>query len=194
MSPPFQLQVAIALVAGALPPSLIHLVFASTSGKEKLALPVSSEGNEALLKDPFDVSTPEAFVQGAPIDEEIVWKKVRTYSQFLQSLLIDAFPLDQAVENTPGCPPFCGPLPAMRLSRLDGRVQPPGPTSLRAAHGVCPLHLDLSHLFHRQHRLTACATHHPPRGAYISCFSTPYGYYRLPFQASPRRCGFPCDR
>ena len=77
-SPPFQLPVAIALTAGTIPLSIAHLLLARSDNTHKTTLPVSAQGDEALSKDPFDIASPEVFVEGTPIDEFKFWKKVCT--------------------------------------------------------------------------------------------------------------------
>ena len=36
------------------------------------------EGEEGLLRDPFDVTEPEDLVDGQPVDEERFWNRVRS--------------------------------------------------------------------------------------------------------------------
>ncbi|KAI0631359.1 ABC transporter type 1, transmembrane domain-containing protein [Trametes polyzona] len=73
--PEYQLHVAIAL-AVALTTSLG--VFAlSRQDEKKNALPTFVDGEEGLARDPFDVTTPEDFIDGMPIDEERFWSKMR---------------------------------------------------------------------------------------------------------------------
>lgn len=73
--PEYQLHVALAL-AVALAGSLgTHLL--SGSSKSKDALPTFSEGQEGLARDPFDVTKPEDFVDGTPLNEGAFWTKVR---------------------------------------------------------------------------------------------------------------------
>lgn len=72
--PPFQLEVAIALGVCAAASLAAFLVFAPAEGK--IQLPVHGNG-EGDGPDPFDVAQPEDFVDGAPIDEDDFWKRVR---------------------------------------------------------------------------------------------------------------------
>ena len=73
--PEYQLHVAIAL-AIACATSLGLLVLAGPKDR-KDALPTTSDGQEGLTRDPFDVTTPEDFVDGIPVDEQRFWTKVR---------------------------------------------------------------------------------------------------------------------
>ncbi|KAI0821920.1 multidrug resistance-associated ABC transporter [Trametes gibbosa] len=82
--PEYQLHVAIGLAA-ALVTSIGVFVLAGPQA-EKNALPTFAEGQEGLGRDPFDVTTPEDFVDGLPIDEDRFWYKMR-----LRKLAISAF-------------------------------------------------------------------------------------------------------
>lgn len=59
--------------------SLTRLVYHSRQDEGKIKLPSSSllveEGREET-KDPFNVTVPEDFVNGTPIDEDKFWLKV----------------------------------------------------------------------------------------------------------------------
>ncbi|KAI0367391.1 multidrug resistance-associated ABC transporter [Pilatotrama ljubarskyi] len=76
--PTYQLHVAVAL-AVALPISLGISLLAGPRKEQtqKDALPSFVEGEEALTRDPFDVATPEDFVDGTPVDEQRFWFKMR---------------------------------------------------------------------------------------------------------------------
>ncbi|KAI0355834.1 multidrug resistance-associated ABC transporter [Trametes cingulata] len=76
--PAYQLHVAIAL-AVAVPISLGIFLFAGPQNErnEKDALPTFVEGEEGLARDPFDVATPEDFIDGTPVDEQRFWFKMR---------------------------------------------------------------------------------------------------------------------
>lgn len=74
--PRFQLEVAAALVASALPSLVAFYILRPRQGK--IQLPIHSEGNgvEAHEHDPFDVLTREDVVEGEPIDEAAFWARV----------------------------------------------------------------------------------------------------------------------
>lgn len=76
--PPYQLHVAIAQAASAAG-SLAAFTLATSQGG-KNALPTSSDGEEDLSRDPFNVTKPEDFVDGTPIDEDHFWARVRLLS------------------------------------------------------------------------------------------------------------------
>ena len=69
--PQYQLHVAVTLAVGLLA-SLTAWSFAGPK-KPPTALPTSEDG---LLPDPFDVTRPEDFVEGTPVDETRFWAKV----------------------------------------------------------------------------------------------------------------------
>ncbi|KAI0717016.1 multidrug resistance-associated ABC transporter [Earliella scabrosa] len=73
--PQYQLHVAIAL-AVTLVGSFTAYVY-SGSKSQKDALPTFVEGEEGLARDPFDVTKPEDFVDGAPVNEDGFWKQMR---------------------------------------------------------------------------------------------------------------------
>ncbi|KAJ8693740.1 hypothetical protein PTI98_008710 [Pleurotus ostreatus] len=75
--PRFQLEVAAALVASALPSLVAFYILRPRQGK--IQLPIHSEGNgvEAHEHDPFDVLTREDVVEGEPIDEAAFWARMR---------------------------------------------------------------------------------------------------------------------
>ncbi|OSD05140.1 multidrug resistance-associated ABC transporter [Trametes coccinea BRFM310] len=83
--PEYQLHIAIALaIAGAT--SLGIFVFSGPQKKND-ALPTFVEGTESLSRDPFDVTTPEDFVDGTPINEQQFWTKMRLRKLFMATLL-----------------------------------------------------------------------------------------------------------
>ena len=94
--PEFQLPIALALTA-VLAASLGARVFIGRE-KKKDALPVFSEDQEGLTRDPFDVATPEDFVDGTPLDEDAFWTRVRRYT-ILVSHIPQASRLDAATQT-----------------------------------------------------------------------------------------------
>ena len=75
----FQLH-AVTLFAG-LATSVALLTIAGP--REKPAgLPMSSDGDRELLRDPFDVTKPEYFVDGVPLDQDRFWSRVRSTEIF----------------------------------------------------------------------------------------------------------------
>ncbi|KAI0641508.1 multidrug resistance-associated ABC transporter [Trametes meyenii] len=83
--PGYQLHVAVALAA-ALAISLGTWLFAGPQDN-KDALPIFAEGEEGLARDPFDVTTPEDFIDGTPIDAERFWAKMRLRKLAIAGLL-----------------------------------------------------------------------------------------------------------
>lgn len=71
--PQYQLEVAVALAVSALCSLSVFLLSRPTEGK--ISLP--KEAEEELEKDPFDVTKPEDFVDGTPVNGEQFWQKVR---------------------------------------------------------------------------------------------------------------------
>lgn len=68
----FQLEIAITLI-GFSAASLLFLVLRrSKEGKIQLPSHVTEDA-----PDPFDITTPEDFIEGYPIDEENFWRKAR---------------------------------------------------------------------------------------------------------------------
>lgn len=49
----------------------------------KIQLPASCEQDEALLRDPFDVTRPEDLVDGYPINEVAFWNKAGNHTTCL---------------------------------------------------------------------------------------------------------------
>ena len=72
--PEYQLAVAVTLTT-VLAGSLSTFVFSSWN-KPKDALPTFTDGQEGLVRDPFDVTKPEDFVDGTPLNEDLFWTKV----------------------------------------------------------------------------------------------------------------------
>lgn len=70
--PAFQLEVAVALAIFATGSLLTFYLFSSDEGK--IQLPTDTEESEEL--DPFDVATPDDFVDGFPIDGDAFWARV----------------------------------------------------------------------------------------------------------------------
>ncbi|TFK86901.1 ATP-binding cassette transporter [Polyporus arcularius HHB13444] len=71
----YQLHVAITLTAG-LTTSIAVLCLAGPR-KTTTELPTSLDGTSSLLRDPFDITKPEDFVDGIPIDADGFWRRVR---------------------------------------------------------------------------------------------------------------------
>ncbi|RPD54947.1 multidrug resistance-associated ABC transporter [Lentinus tigrinus ALCF2SS1-7] len=88
--PAYQLPVAISLTV-AIVPSLVGRLASGTKEK-KTALPTFAEGEEGLIRDPFDVTKPEDFIDGTPIDEDGFWTRMRlrklTVSILLAAILV----------------------------------------------------------------------------------------------------------
>ncbi|TBU28095.1 multidrug resistance-associated ABC transporter [Dichomitus squalens] len=94
--PAYQLHVAAALGV-ALLVSATNYVLSGTKEKEgKTALPTFVEGEEGLLRDPFDVTEPEDLVDGQPLDEQRFWNRMRL-RKILLSLLLGAVLAIQAI-------------------------------------------------------------------------------------------------
>ena len=72
----FQLHVAVTLFAG-LAASMAFLTIVGPR-KKTAGLPMSSDGDRELLRDPFDVTKPEYFVDGVPLDQDRFWSRVRS--------------------------------------------------------------------------------------------------------------------
>lgn len=78
-----QYQLPIAAVLAATGAGSILVFYLSRPQHQKIQLPTSGEQNESLLPDPFDVTRPEDFVDGYPIDEVTFWNKAGTYPIYL---------------------------------------------------------------------------------------------------------------
>ncbi|KAJ2992922.1 hypothetical protein NUW54_g7822 [Trametes sanguinea] len=83
--PEYQLHVAIALAIASA--TSLGIFILSGSDKKNDALPTFVEGAESLSRDPFDVTTPEDFVDGTPINEQQFWTKMRIRKLFMAALL-----------------------------------------------------------------------------------------------------------
>ncbi|KAH9916981.1 multidrug resistance-associated ABC transporter [Epithele typhae] len=83
--PEYQLQVAVVQVAVAVASLAVFTVGARKSRQD--ALPTFLEGEEALLRDPFDVTRPEDTVDGTPLREAEFWTKMRLRKLFVACLL-----------------------------------------------------------------------------------------------------------
>ena len=80
--PVYQLHVAVALSIALLGSAALY-AFQSTATKAdegKNVLPVL-EGEEGLVRDPYNVTKPEDLVDGQPLDEERFWKRVCPHPQ-----------------------------------------------------------------------------------------------------------------
>ncbi|KAF8438137.1 hypothetical protein L210DRAFT_968152 [Boletus edulis BED1] len=84
-----QHQLPIAAILAATGAGSILILYLTRSRQPKIQLPTSGEQNESLLRDPFDVTRPEDFVDGYPIDEVAFWNKIRLW-KFLVSVLLVA--------------------------------------------------------------------------------------------------------
>ncbi|KAI0754233.1 multidrug resistance-associated ABC transporter [Daedaleopsis nitida] len=88
--PDYQLPVAIALAVTLVGSLTTYAWSAKDAGKT--ALPTFAEGEEALARDPFDVTKPEDLVDGTPVDEDAFWKRMRlrklAMSVFLAAILV----------------------------------------------------------------------------------------------------------
>ncbi|OBZ67977.1 ATP-dependent bile acid permease [Grifola frondosa] len=84
--PQYQLQVAIALALSAVC-SLGLFVFARPE-EGKIQLPTYAEEEESSQQDPFDVTKPEDFIDGTPVDEERFWAKMRLRKLIISLLLV----------------------------------------------------------------------------------------------------------
>jgi len=74
--PEFQLPVAATLAASAL--CSLGAFALSGSSEGKIRLPTSAQDADGEpLKDPFDVTKPEDWVDGEPLDEEAFWSRMR---------------------------------------------------------------------------------------------------------------------
>lgn len=73
LMPQYQLEVAIALVVSATCSLSVYLLLRPTEGK--IYLPYEVE--EEVERDPFDVTKPEDFVDGTPVNAEAFWQTVR---------------------------------------------------------------------------------------------------------------------
>ncbi|KAI9068084.1 multidrug resistance-associated ABC transporter [Trametes sanguinea] len=83
--PEYQLHVAIALAIASA--TSLGLFILSGPDKKNDALPTFVEGAESLSRDPFDVTAPEDFVDGTPINEQQFWTKMRIRKLFMAALM-----------------------------------------------------------------------------------------------------------
>ncbi|KAJ3746747.1 multidrug resistance-associated ABC transporter [Lentinula detonsa] len=83
-------QPEIALALAVLVAASLCLLVLNRHRDGKIQLPVNVAQGEQSLPDPFDVTTPEDFLEGYPIDEENFWKKLRIRKGFLCLLLVAA--------------------------------------------------------------------------------------------------------
>jgi len=74
--PLFQLPVAATLAGSAFLSLAYRGLSASKHGK--IALPLTSESQLEPRHDPFDVTSPEDIIDGAPVDETSFWLNVRS--------------------------------------------------------------------------------------------------------------------
>ncbi|KZT70050.1 P-loop containing nucleoside triphosphate hydrolase protein [Daedalea quercina L-15889] len=82
--PQYQLEVAIVLAASAVCSLSVFLLSQPKQGK--IHLP--EEAEEELERDPFDVTKPEDFVDGTPVNGEAFWHTMRLRKLFVAILLV----------------------------------------------------------------------------------------------------------
>ena len=73
--PDFQLPVAASLAASAVCSLGVYALSGPTEGKVQLPV-VSQDVDGEPLKDPFDVTKPEDYVDGTPLNEAAFWAQV----------------------------------------------------------------------------------------------------------------------
>ncbi|KAG0704981.1 multidrug resistance-associated ABC transporter [Suillus ampliporus] len=76
--PPYQLPLAEALVGAAIISTLV--LFLASSQQQKIHLPTTQDASlagDVNQDDPFDVTEPEDFINGEPINEDAFWAKMR---------------------------------------------------------------------------------------------------------------------
>jgi hypothetical protein len=78
--PPYQLLLAEALVGATIISSFA--LFLARSQQQKIHLPTVQDASLAddVDQDPFNVTKPEDFIDGEPIDEDAFWAKVSVLS------------------------------------------------------------------------------------------------------------------
>jgi hypothetical protein len=84
--PQYQLPTAAILAATGV--GSILVLYLTSSRQRKIQLPTSGEHNESLLRDPFDVTRPEDFIDGHPINEVAFWNKAGTTRTISLSFLL----------------------------------------------------------------------------------------------------------
>lgn len=72
--PQYQLTAAVALAVGLI--ASLAAWSLATGKKATNAFPIPEDGATGLLSDPFDVTKPEDFIDGIPVDETRFWMKV----------------------------------------------------------------------------------------------------------------------
>ncbi|KAG9313459.1 hypothetical protein JVU11DRAFT_5783 [Chiua virens] len=92
--PPYQLPIAATLTVTGV--GSILVLYFTRPQRPKVQLPTSGEQDEALFRDPFDVTRPEDSVDGYPIDEVAFWNKVRLW-KLLVSVLLAAILILQSI-------------------------------------------------------------------------------------------------
>src|SRR6267154_4648062 len=82
--PPYQLLLAEALVGATIISSFV--LFLARSKEHKIHLPTTQDASLAddVNQDPFNVTKPEDFIDGEPIDEGTFWVKVSIIMRFVQ--------------------------------------------------------------------------------------------------------------
>lgn len=85
-----QYQLPIAAILAATGVGSILVLYIRRPQQPKIQLPTSEEQNESLFHDPFDVTCPEDFVDGYPINEVAFWNKAGTHTTCQSFLLISA--------------------------------------------------------------------------------------------------------
>ncbi|KAF5389660.1 hypothetical protein D9757_004116 [Collybiopsis confluens] len=87
----FQLEIAIALAIVSAGSFLLLILYRPKDGK--IRLPTHTTEEDQPFSDPFDVTTPEDFLEGYPIDEDKFWRQLRIRKALLCLLLVAALVL-----------------------------------------------------------------------------------------------------
>lgn len=82
----FQLEIALTLIIFSAASFLLLVLRRQKEGK--IQLPSHVTEDEQSLPDPFDVTTPEDYIEGYPIEPVIFWRKARICKLFLLFVLI----------------------------------------------------------------------------------------------------------
>jgi len=103
--PRFQLEVAVALTVGAV--SSAGFFYLSRSKEGKITLPTEVNSEDEIVRDPFDVTTPEDVLEGYPIDEETFWTKASSLLFFMKILYSTYCRRTDAVKKVGSFVSFC---------------------------------------------------------------------------------------